>query len=466
MKAAERSAITRILIDLIKADKVIDSREMELYRSLKIQFSISKKDETSAYSMPLSRAITIISEMPEDDKEEILKIFEDMTVSDGFCAREEALLVLALHYCLRLAPEDSCVISKEIDNSLFGDNQVLYVESQHNKQINSEINLNYREITNELKLGGLDFVYIPQIAHHYLTTPRDLLSDVILFLSPAYNERLVAELVTKIKLLKTDSFCIDQLYRKLGFTELCDTGAAIMMKIGQSKVDNKVLTNFLKVEVSENILGLIQQVVDELQSTQSSDTIVVSNKKDERGRFLYMGFYRQLFDIILLEKSISCHMLVDLVHGTIELPEINTPLDGLHRKEKALYTLFIAESKNGGINFTPPESPRAMQNYTQRMKILQKKYSRIYKAFGGDKDKAPDITQPEIRLPMISGIKKAVTKCQEKIFDANSYMIGRDKYSNYNLLATEDSFLYRSFQEDAPISFFESDLYKEIAAYG
>jgi len=64
--------------------------------------------------MPLSRAITIISEMPEDDKEEILKIFEDMTVSDGFCAREEALLVLALHYCLRLAPEDSCVISKEI----------------------------------------------------------------------------------------------------------------------------------------------------------------------------------------------------------------------------------------------------------------------------------------------------------------------------------------------------------------
>jgi hypothetical protein len=45
-------------------------------------------------------------------------------------------------------------------------------------------------------------------------------------------------------------------------------------------------------------------------------------------------------------------------------------------------------------------------------------------------------------------------------------MIGRDKYSNYNLLATEDSFLYRSFQEDAPISFFESDLYKEIAAFG
>jgi hypothetical protein len=465
MKAAERSAITRILIDLIKADKVIDSREMELYRSLKSLYSISKKDETLAYSISLADAISTISVMTELEKNDILKVFEDMTVSDGFCAREEALLILALSFCLRLSPEDSCVISKEIDNSLFGDNQVLYVESQHDKQINSEININYREITNELKLGGLDFVYIPQIAHHYLTTPRELLSEIILFLSPSYDDHLVAELVTKIKLLKTDSFCTDQLYRKLGFTELCDTSAAIMMKIGQSKVGNKVLTNFLKVEVSENILGLIQQIVDELQSMQSSDTIIVSNKRDERGRFLYMGFYRQLFDIILLEKSISCHLLVDIVHGSLVFTEINTPLDGLHRKEKALYTLFIAEAKNGGINFTPPESSRAMQSHIQKMKILQKKYSRIYKAFGGDILKVPDITQPEIRLPMISGIKKAISKCQEKIFEANSFMISRDKYSNYNLLAANESFLFRGIHEDIPIPFFESDLFKEIANY-
>ena len=44
MKAIEKAAISRILIDLIKADKVIDSREMELYRNLKNQFSITRKD--------------------------------------------------------------------------------------------------------------------------------------------------------------------------------------------------------------------------------------------------------------------------------------------------------------------------------------------------------------------------------------------------------------------------------------
>jgi hypothetical protein len=106
-----------------------------------------------------------------------------------------------------------------------------------------------------------------------------------------------------------------------------------------------------------------------------------------------------------------------------------------------------------------------MQSHIQKMKILQKKYSRIYKAFGGDILKVPDITQPEIRLPMISGIKKAISKCQEKIFEANSFMISRDKYSNYNLLAANESFLFRGIHEDIPIPFFESDLFKEIANY-
>ena len=98
MKAIERAAISRILIDLIKADKVIDSREMDLYRNLKEQFSISRQDEIEAYLMPLNKAVHIIKEMEDSTKSDLLGTFEDMTISDGFCAREEALLMLMLQY--------------------------------------------------------------------------------------------------------------------------------------------------------------------------------------------------------------------------------------------------------------------------------------------------------------------------------------------------------------------------------
>ena len=69
MKAIEKAAISRILIDLIKADKVIDSREMELYRNLKNQFSITRKDEIEAYVMPLNKAVNIRSEERRVGKE-------------------------------------------------------------------------------------------------------------------------------------------------------------------------------------------------------------------------------------------------------------------------------------------------------------------------------------------------------------------------------------------------------------
>lgn len=56
MKKSERASIVRVLIDLIKADSVIDEGEMALYAKLKYDYNISREDEISASSMTLSDA--------------------------------------------------------------------------------------------------------------------------------------------------------------------------------------------------------------------------------------------------------------------------------------------------------------------------------------------------------------------------------------------------------------------------
>ncbi|MDE6340165.1 MAG: hypothetical protein K2K97_10335, partial [Muribaculaceae bacterium] len=238
MKAIERAAIARVLIDLIKADKVIDCREMDLYRSLKSQFSINRKDEIEAYSLTLSKAIKVLKEMDTNTITALLNIFEEMTVSDGFCAREETLLMLMLHFCLSSTELYCDVISTVIEEAWFDERQVLYVESHHAKEVNFGISSNHRAIARELKMCGLDFVYLPQVVHHYITTPKDLLNDVVAMLSPSLSENAIAGLLTKIKLFKTDTFCIEQLHHKLGFEELVDTPPALLIRISQSKVNN------------------------------------------------------------------------------------------------------------------------------------------------------------------------------------------------------------------------------------
>lgn len=479
MKAIERAAISRILIDLIKADKVIDSREMDLYRELKSQFSITRKDEIEAYTLTLGRAVNILKEMEQSIVADLLGTFEDMTVSDGFCAREEALLMLMLHFCLSTNDLDCDVISTIIEESWFDERQVLYVESHHAKDINFGISSNHRAISRELKLCGLDFVYLPQVVHHYITTPRELLNEVVSMLSPSLSESAIAGLLTKIKLFKTDTFCIEQLHHKLGFDELADTPPALMLRISQSKVGNKVYTNFLRVELTVEVLTIVEHLVDTFLSYNGSDRIVVSHKKDEKGSFLYNGFYRQVFEILLLQRSVMCHLLIDLIHGTISFPEIELTLSGLHRKEKALYTLFVYEAyntairdedgiikQNGGINFTPPTSAKQLPKFNRRMELLQRKYAKIYAAFGGDEINAPDITKADIRLPMISGIRRAINKQSEKIYDAERFIVNRDKNGIYGISANYDVFQCKDFQNAEAISVFDSPLFIELSKLG
>lgn len=475
MKAIERAAIARVLIDLIKADKVIDSREMDLYRNLKSQFSISREDEIEAYSLSLSKAVNILKGMDNGVVTDLLGTFEDMTVSDGFCAREEALLMLMLHFCLN-SPDLECdVISTVIEESWFDERQVLYVESHHAKDINFGISSNHRAISRELKLCGLDFVYLPQVVHHYINTPKELLNEVVAMLSPSLSESAIAGLITKIKLFKTDTFCIEQLHHKLGFEELADTPPALLFRISQSKVGNQVFTNFLRIELTSEVLKIVQDVVDTFLSYNGSDRIVVSHKKDEKGSFLYNGFYRQVFELLLLQKSVMCHILIDFAPGNISFKEINLKLPGLHRKEKALYTLFIYEAnnsairddegnikQNGGINFTAPTSAKLMQKFNRRMELLQRKYAKIYGAFGGDSINAPDITKADIRLPMISGIRKAIKKYSEKIYDAERFVINRDKNGVYGISAHPDAFLCKDFHNPDEISIFDSSLFMEL----
>lgn len=313
-----------------------------------------------------------------------------------------------------------------------------------------------------LKLCGLYFVYLPEVVHHYITTPKDMLNEVVGMLSPSLTKEAIFGLLMKIKLFKTDTFCIEQLHHKLGFKDLDDTAPALMFRISQSRVGNNVYTNFLRIELTPDVLKIVQDMTDTFLSYNGSDRIIVSNKRDEKGSFLYNGFYRQIFEILLLQKAVMCHLLIDFVHGTISFPEIDVTLTGLHRKEKALYTLFVYEAKNGGINFTAPESTKLFPRFNQRMEALQKRFARIYASFGGEEETAPDITKSEIRLPMISGIKKAITKQKEKIYDSDRFTVSRDKNGFYGISALKEAFQCRDFSDSGVMDIYESRLFQDL----
>ena len=146
MTKSEKSAISRILFDLIQADSIIDSGEMEDYSVLREKYSINREDEVAAAQITFAEAVNTLAVSDSSLKENLLQDFSNMTVSDGFCARSEALLMIALNTKFKAEDADIQLIS--IPKPVFNveSASVLYIESRYEKKINN-INMNYSIMT-------------------------------------------------------------------------------------------------------------------------------------------------------------------------------------------------------------------------------------------------------------------------------------------------------------------------------
>lgn len=430
MKQSERASIFRIVTDLIKADAIIDSREIEKLDSIRKNFAIKKDDEILGTSLTFAHAVSILLDSPQNLRHELTAMFNEIAMSDSFCAREEALLLVALRVCMNLKSGSECrIVSIDTSSVNIDPTQMLYVESYFDKEVNWEINEKFRDIVNEIRLAGFDFVYLPKIAEHYRTISNEDFLNIAGFLYPTASiERL--EIVTnQVKKLSTSEFCKDQLAGKLGVKDFLVVSPSLMIKIGNSLVGDKDFSNFVLIELDKDVLNTIRNILDLF--SEYYHNFRLNYLKEEKGRFVFTGFYKQIFDLYMLRKGIKSKVVIDVYRQIVRFLEADIKMDKLHRREKALYTLFILESASGGINFSKPTTTRAFAKYQKRMVAVQEKYRIIYKKFGGDPQKAPDISISEIRLPMISLINKQLKTLSDVLFHVEDYMIQRNVFGNY-----------------------------------
>lgn len=431
MRKVEKIAICRVLHDLIKADAIIDVGEMKCYAQMKKKYGVSQEEECAAILMTFADAVNELMCLDADLRHAFYEDCANMTVSDGFCARSEALLMIALKGCLYDGNEDMEVLSIPKKSFNVPTASVLYVESRDNEAIDLLIQKNYRTLFKESQIAGFSFIYIPNVIKHYKGTDIKLMSQIIRFLSPNLSKEAVENIIEGLFSMTTRSFCKDVLCNKVGISELRDTDPALLIKIGHSYVDEKIYANYLKVTIDENVNETYPTLLDTFTGMLSADTIMVSTAEESKNQFLYHGFYKQLLDIFLIRKNIQSKILINTYKEEICLPDVDKKLQDLHRKEKALYVLFLIMSQNGGLNFNNPTDAKQMAGYTRKLKRLQEQYQKVYGMFGGGK--APDISQAEIRRPMVSRIKKSLCAISGCLYNSDDYLILKDIYGNFKV---------------------------------
>lgn len=459
MRKAEKIAICRILHDLIKADAIIDAGEMKCYALMKEKYGISQDEEYSATQITFANALKELMRTEEDVRRGFYYDCANMTVSDGFCARSEALLMIALKGILCEDNEDMDVLSIQKQSFNIPTASVLYIESNESKNIDRLIQSNYRMLFKESQIAGFNFIYIPNVIKHYKSTDTALLSQIIQFLSPSLSDGAVSNILNGLFSMTTRSFCKDVLCNKVGIAELRDTDTALLIKIGHSYVGDEIYANYLKLTVGEDMVETYQKLLDTFTGMLSADTIMVSTAEESNNQFLYHGFYKQLLDIFLIRKNIQSKLVIDPYKEEICLPDVDNKLQDLHRKEKALYVLFLIMSQEGGLNFNLPKQARQLSLYDKKLRRLQAQYKLVYGMFGGEK--APDMGQAEIRRPMISRIKKSLCALSGCLYNPNDYMIMKDSYGNFKVGIDANIVLVKEIDKGY-VPLIESELYRKV----
>lgn len=459
MNKIEKISIARVVSDLIKADSVIDSREMELFGLVKDEYKLNRECLNDTRFMTFSDAVNNLRFMGKAERAELMKLFKDITLADGMCNKDEALLMMALLYCMEGEYEAEMVHVRVPQQGLQLENsQVIYVEAKYDEEINKVIQENYQQIENAMRLAGFDFAYIPQIAKTYKSTPEELFHEVMSFLTPNLDEKELSVVVEKVSNMTTAEFCLEQLCKKLHISCLSETGPALLMKVGETISENNIFANFLKIDIDDNMLDEIKKFMYRFTSMMNAEYSILRNIYNSSDRFVYSGVYKQIMDLCLMKDNLKSIVLLDTFNQKIKFEDINEELK-VSKSEKALYVLILAESLSGGANFNPPASPKYMELYKKRLKRLTRKFAKIYHMFGGDEENAPDIFDPKIRRPKISKINKYIDDISSKFTSPEDYMIQRTSDGLYRV-RIDNSMIFCS--DNDPTPWMQSEKWKTI----
>ncbi|MDE5774060.1 MAG: hypothetical protein K2H86_06360, partial [Muribaculaceae bacterium] len=364
MVKEHKIAIARIFADLIKADRIVDTSEMDYWRRICSKYAIDREIRIEAREMSFADALNVIcGSGVQGLKEDLLGDCRSMTVSDGFCSHSEAFLMIALTIMRESGqPFRGEVISITRASFNIDIATALYIENEFDPETNEAIKIHYRSIFKEFQLAGFHFVYIPKIIDHYQSTDSVLFKDILSFLAPSMSEIGIDCTYKSLMKMTTGVFCKDLLCNKCGITALRNTMPSLLIKLGNSFVGETQYANYLKMDVDEEIPTAVQTFVDRFSEMFNSDVFVVNTSEERGNQFHFHGFYKQLLDIFLVRRNIRSTILLSPYKEEILFPDIDSKAMGLHRRERALYALLLCQGSDG-INFSAPKSADALDRY-------------------------------------------------------------------------------------------------------
>ena len=388
----ERTAIARIVSDMIKADNIIEESEIEMLNKFKREYNIDSRILSEARHVKFSKAVSDLDSLMDEKKIEIFNTIKSIAIADGVCVPREAMLLLALRYALGIQRNPNNpnkyiinhnrnvkLISCPTGETSITSQYVIYIEGKYHNEENENIRNNFEVNVLKLRQWGFDFIYIPSLIDKFRNMNKEYVKDVISYMAPELTGETISTVYDRLLNMDTVTFCNHVLAEKLHVEEVKNTTPSLFINIGTSIVPYctssgpvECYTEFLCIPLSSDISSQIQDFLraySKLVSFHATPNPTFLN--DERNCFKYFGFYKAMFDFLVKAEPKESDIIVHPWNNLFEFPQIALDNLILSPQESALYKLILECSYNHTLGGLPT-------SYTKYQKEINEMFSKIY----------------------------------------------------------------------------------------
>ena len=319
MTREQRTAIARIISDMIKADNIIKQSEIQDMKDLISKYAIKHQEISDARKIRFSDAVNTLKDLTLRERKKLFYHIYRIALCDNVCVPREALLLIALQYCLlnnemnnyngRPQPQPY-LISCHTNEASFNDQYMVYLESAYDEERNKELMQHFQLLVTITSVCGFNFIYIPKMVEEFSGMNKQYVKDVIGYMAPDLEDTFIKQVYERLCNMTTSDFFQNVLYERLQIRAIHDTPPSLLINIGTSVVPYcsvggpvQYYTEFLCIPITTSILSLVDDILRFYLSKVSIRQSIPIN--DSKEQFKYFGFYKALFDFLIAPPPIA-----------------------------------------------------------------------------------------------------------------------------------------------------------------
>lgn len=379
-KEIHKTALAKVLSDLIQSDGIVNQGEMDCLTHVFEVLNITAASTKKSANLSLSNALFYLKSLGNVEKMAILKIMQQLSMSDDSLDPNESLLISAMLLSIQIdLPETHDIHASlvSIPNLAFDtQNAVLYVESNFDTETNTKIEKEYDKICDLLKKSNREFFYLPKVLQE-MSSKRITFHDTLSYLEPTLSDGQLALINTNIDMMTTAD-----LSKEIFLNYLNINGFNLEKPCFFFKISNKMpsrFQNFLILEIDNDPLQTLQQFYQLNDNTtqlkpngltdkekRSLNRLNAKANHEQKDEVQYTGFHKVIIDTLLkYNGSQGISRIFVAESGNIYLTDRNNIEVKMSSISKALYILFLLHEEGIKLNYLVDHKKQLYKIYRQ-----------------------------------------------------------------------------------------------------